>query len=644
LVVILLLAGPVAAQQAPQDVLTLLAEAGGAEEYPDANTLTVRSLTDVEYEDSGAFELTAYELVKLLTTKGCKDSREANFPYHRRYGSVEIPVARVIKQDGTVIEVDEEDITDGTMAMVARMNIFETDLREKVVTFPNLEPGDAIEYEMSLEFKPLIKHHFSQEMRMQGSDPVRYMEIRITGPAKRPLHHRVYNGDVEYESTEMGKKNRYRWVARGVEQMFPEMGMVSLSDVALKLAVTTDTSWETLSEYAWKKYSPKIKADRKIKAKVKELTEGLETREEKIRAIQHYVSSTVRYLGVAMDRGAFIEPHKASYTFEKNYGVCRDVSVLTVAMLKEAGILSHVVFVNPQKRTEPEIPTLSFMHAVVAIPSGSGYRYIDPTLMQNTAMVDDAHYLSDMNVLHLVEGGDGLRKVPHMPPEESMGHTVARSVLDRDGTLRSEVSILGAGFYDLVLRIIAGSASTAEMKYFWQEFLSESLPGSELVTFATTDPSELSSPMKYEFTVEVEDHVLDAERYLLVPNLLARTNLQILNLMFTNLSELPERTYPMQLGAPLGFDETETLVLPPGYVVRSLPDKVFLREGAFRMVAEYTPNVAEDGTVESIVFNRRLVVDDRTLDPEEYQILKRIMRELDRSRKGEIVLARLERP
>ena len=90
--------------------------------------------------------------------------------------------------------------------------------------------------------------------------------------------------------------------------------------------------------------------------------------------------------------------------------------------------------------------------------------------------------------------------------------------------------------------------------------------------------------------------------------------------------------------------EAGKLVLPPGYVVRSLPDRVFLREGAFRMVAEYTPNVAEDGTVESITFNRRLVVDDRTLDPEEYQTLKQVMRELDRSRKGEIVLARRDKP
>ncbi|MCK4547245.1 MAG: DUF3857 domain-containing protein [Candidatus Eisenbacteria sp.] len=640
MVAVLLLACPGAAQQAPQDILVLLAEAGGTDEYPDANTITVRNIVDIEYESSGAFELRTHELVKLLTIKGCKDSREAKFPYHRRYGSVEIPMARVIKSDGTIVRVDEDDITDGTMAMVARMNIFETDLRERVVTFPNLEPGDAIEYEMILRFTPLIKHHFSQEMRLQGGDPVEYVEVRITGPKKMPLHYKIYNGDIDYSFRAEGRKNHHRWVARDVEQILPETGMVSRSDVALKLAVSTDTSWASLSNYTWKRYGPKIKANRRIKAKVKELVDGIETRGQRIRAIQHYVSGTVRYLGVAMDRGAFIEPHKASYTFEKNYGVCRDVSVLTVAMLQEAGIPAEVVFVNPQKHTEPEIPTLSFMHAVVAIPEGSAYRYIDPTLIQNTAMVDDAHYISDMNVLHVVEGGADLRKVPHSSPEKSLGQTVARSVLDADGTLRSEVSILGIGFYDLILRLIASSANAGEMKLFWQEFLSGSLPGAELVAFETTDPSELDTAMRYDFSVQVEDHVLDAEKYLLMPNLLARTNLQILNLMFKNLSELPERIYPMQLGAPMGFEETETLVLPPGYTVRSLPDKVALTEGPFRMFAQYTPEMSDEGTVKSITYKRRLLVDDRILDPEEYRILKRIMRELERSTKGEIVLVR----
>lgn len=647
-VALLLLAAMVQAQEparAPQEILDLIAAAGGIDEYPDANVIGVRSIVEIEYEASGAFELTAYELAKLLTIKGCKDSREERFPYHRRYGSVEIPLARVIKEDGSVIEVDETYITDGTMAEVARMNIYETDLRERVVTFPNLEPGDAIEYEMHLKFTPLIKHHFSQEMPLQGRDPVKHLEICIAGPKRMPLRHRVYNGEVEFQLREEDKKNLYRWVVRDPEPIIPEPGMVSLSDVALKLAVTTDTSWTTLSDYAYRVYGPKTKAGKKIKAKVRELTEGLDSEEEKIRAIQHHVSSTVRYLGVAMDRGAFIEPHKASYTFEKQYGVCRDVAVLTVAMLRVAGIRADVVFVNPQKRTEPEIPTLSFMHAVVGIPDGSGgYRYVDPTLAQNTAMVDDAHYLSDRNVLHLVKGGEDLRRTPHYPPEESLGQTVARSVLDPSGALKSDVSILGVGVYDLILRLIAGSASPAELDLFWQEFLSQSLPGARLARFSTSDPADLDNAMQFDFSVEVDDLVLDAERYLLVPMLIPRTELQILNLMFKNLSELPERKYPVQLVAPLGFEETETLVLPPGYAVRSLPDPVSFQEGVFQVAAQYTPTLGEAGEIESITYRRRLLVDGRILDPDDYQILKRIMAELARSAKGEIVLARVAGP
>jgi hypothetical protein len=319
------------------------------------------------------------------------------------------------------------------------------------------------------------------------------------------------------------------------------------------------------------------------------------------------------------------------------------VAVLTVAMLGEAGIPSEVVFVNPQKRTEPEIPTLSFMHSVVGIPDGSGgYRYIDPTLMQNTALIDDACHLSDRYVLHAVEGGADLKRTPRYAPEESLGQTVARSVLTREGMLKSEVSIQGMGFYDLILRMIAGRASAAELEFFWQEFLSQSLPGAQLVEYRSSDPAVLSSPMQFDFTIEIRDHALDVEKYLLVSSLLARAELQVLNLMFKQLSELPERKYPLQMGAPIGFEETETLVVPRGYTVSSLPDPVTLEEGVFTVAAEYTPQTNAHGIVESITYHRRVLVDDRTLDPEDYQTLRRVMKELARSAKGEIVLSRAE--
>jgi hypothetical protein len=69
---------------------------------------------------------------------------------------------------------------------------------------------------------------------------------------------------------------------------------------------------------------------------------------------------------------------------------------------------------------------------------------------------------------------------------------------------------------------------------------------------------------------------------------------------------------------------------------------VSLNEGCIRMAAEYTPSVSAGGLAASIQYRRRLLVDNRIIDPEDYSILKRVMSELARSTKGEIVLARLE--
>ena len=94
--------------------VSLANELGGLEEYPDANSVTGLDRTHVEFDETGAYEQYNHTFLKVLTEDGRDGNGSVSLTYHRRYGSVEIVMARVIKADGTETVVGEDLITEGT--------------------------------------------------------------------------------------------------------------------------------------------------------------------------------------------------------------------------------------------------------------------------------------------------------------------------------------------------------------------------------------------------------------------------------------------------------------------------------------------------------------------------------------------------
>ncbi|HUU38605.1 MAG TPA: DUF3857 and transglutaminase domain-containing protein, partial [Candidatus Desulfaltia sp.] len=358
LFILLLAALPTLAQQAQQaeDIKPVLAEierAGGLQEHPDANALIIFEDQKVVFEESGEFTSVEHSLVKVLTDKGKQMFATRKIPYHRRYSTVKVLLARLIKKDGRVIPVTEEFMKDGTMEETQQMNILEENFRRLSVTFPGLEVGDSLEMLVETNSKPLIQGHYNDLILFQIVEPILRKEVVIDGPAAKPLRSVVRDGRLDYSEEKKGERIIYRWQAVNQPKIEQELGMVTIVDVALRVVASTFKDWKELSRYGDRLNVGKVDSNEALRAKVAELIRDCWTEEEKILAIFRYVSQKVRYMGSSMDLGAFIEPHQATYTFEKQYGVCRDKSILMMAMLKEIGVKAYDALINLSRTTDP---------------------------------------------------------------------------------------------------------------------------------------------------------------------------------------------------------------------------------------------------------------------------------------------------
>ncbi len=625
------------------EAVQLAGELGGLEEYPNANSIVGMDRTHVEFDETGAYEQYGHTFTKILTDEGRDSNSSASFIFNRRYATVEIVMARVIKADGTEIMVGDDLITEGTPPQVSAMNIFESDFREKSVVFPGLEVGDCVEYVVHEIYKPLIENGFNGIYFMQYTEPILRSTVTIIGPSDLPLRYLVKDGEAEFTESTDGDVTTYSWRASSPDVIERELAMAPPRQFATRLIVSTMQTWEETSRYVWEMFDEKCVVEESISDLVAELTEGLTTEEEKITAIYYWILENVRYLGIAMDRGVFLEPHFASYTLEKEYGICRDKATLMITMLREIGVPAWIVAVNPSHRMDTEIPTIYFEHGIVAIKDENGdYFYIDPTLEENRDLFPG--YVGDRHVLVATEEGDDLIQVPHVPASANQGSITDRSVLDEDGGIRGSVTITGGGFYEYILRTVNKNAGTEQLRMMAERMVQAVYPGAALSEFSVTDADDLYEPTTLELSYDIDDYVLDADPYVLFKLPGATGSFEILSdFLFGRLVGLPERKYPVALGVTLGVEETAEVVLPPGYTVENLPDAVDFEEGiiSLSMNYEYVPPESA-GNSGVIRYVRTFGIDDFQIGPSDYVSLKEAVRLASRSKKGEVILKREE--
>jgi hypothetical protein len=625
--------------QETEDVTPLLSEiqrAGGLKENPDANALIIFETSRVVFEESGEFISTEHSLVKILTAKGKQMFATRKLPYNRRYSTINVLRARVIKPDGRVVPVPKDAMKDGTMEETQQMNIFEENFRRLSLTFPGVELGDSIETLVETRSKPLIKGHYNDLMIFQFYEPILRKEATIEGPASLPLNYIVKNGALEFSKEEKGSRIVYRWKVLNSPKIEQELGMVPITDVALKVVASTFKDWAELSRYGDSLNVGKVDSNEALKAKVAELTKDCATEEEKVLAIFRYISSKIRYMGSSMDLGAFIEPHQATYTFEKQYGICRDKSILMMAMLNEIGVKAYDAMINVSRQTDPEIPIIFFEHAICGVVLKDGRTvYMDPTLELSSDFGET--YVGGRYVLLLDKEGKDLIKPPSVPAEKSLGLIKGETKFLPDGSLEGKVNISGKGFYDFVLRSVAKQVPSFQLPMVWSQLGQNLAATIKIENAKAKDFADLATPFDFSFDYKAKDYAVDVGKLTMFKIPFSTQAFDLISLgIFQILSDREERKYPIFLFSTRGCREEEVITIPPGYRVRAVPDPFQIREGPVSL----TLTTSTEG--DKVFFSSDFRLEEPTLDAKGYQSLRKVVKGLRRFQKAMVILEKTE--
>jgi hypothetical protein len=640
--VALMLPHPVTASQVSKETLDLIAKAGGKDQNPDANAIVILDKTDAEYHVDGSAVSRNYSLVKVLTQAGLQDHGETRVEYYRAYDTVQVLVARVIKADGSAVDVPDDMIKDINSTASQEMNIYEPDAKAKVITFKNLEIGDCVEYcVVDSTFHAPMEGEYDGVAGFQAFDPILRVEYNFTGPKDKPLRYITRNGKVNFSEKQNGDKIVYSWWAESVPRVISEPAMPALTDVVPTVVYSTLKSWEEMSRWWNKIAEPKYAMNDSLKAEVASLIAGKQTKQEKVDAIYRFVAQKIRYMGLGTGKKKGLEPKPVNETYETKYGVCRDVAALMVAMLRQAGVESEIVLTGVGYDVPKDMPVMSFNHAIVAIKNDDGsYTYADPTIKNSTAWLPAVEM--EQQVLLCTKQGNTLTDTPHSPARDNMGKVKATSNLTEAGLFTSEVTITTNGIYDLALRGWAKSMPPAQVQQIWSYLLGQMYPGTRLTSFSTSDAEDLHKPFEMKISYQIDNYPMEAGKFMLMKSPVSLGFFEIISKFTLSSASLPERKYPWRLGFSFGAEEEETINLPPGLQIKSVPDPVSKQLGPieYKMVYNTTATKELPGGGTQVTYQKELLIDSGQMSPAEYAQLKQVLLASSKSQRGEIIMVK----
>lgn len=546
------------------------------EQDADAEAL----LWEVRIDDSSENDLKRYTYVrvKIFTERGRERFSKVDIPFSRDL-KVKDVAARIIKPDGTIVELRENEIFEREIIRANGVKI-----KAKSFAVPNVEMGAIIEY----RYREIFKDAGARGMRLvfQKDVPVQNLSYYYRTSNKKAPIYQAYN----FDDTRFVKDEKDFWLAQRTnvpaykeepnmppeDQVLPWMliqgftfRIIDASSNGFSYVIKNPNNpqqyWGAVSTERIGTLQYVTKPNKDVKKLAEQLTAGLTLPEEKLRKLYDYVQMQIKnnlYDMTLTEENRLKPSGNKSHndTIKRNSGDSADKDFLFGALASSLGFEIRLAYASNRSEIffEPEMTSDYFIHfAGIAIKIGDDFKFFDPcSPFQEFGTL--RWYEEGAWTLIIGENGYAWKKAPMSGVEKSVAKRTGKFKLLEDGTLQGDVRIEYYGQLGYNYKINAFDESPNKREEMLIESIKKQMSTAEVTSIGVENITDPTKPFVYTYLIRVPNYAQKTgKRLFLQPG--------FFEYGVSTLFSSGSRKYDMFFNFPWSERDSIEIQLPAGY-------------------------------------------------------------------------------
>jgi hypothetical protein len=547
--------------------------------YPDARFVRLNNEIEISIsvEEDQLYIEKAAQKEDLYLDDTAKSFSDSSLSYSTFFELRDIEASSLLYEDGKLTEYPIEEFKESDEAS----DVFYDDTKTLNFIYPGLKEGAK----SRLRYKQIIKNpRFLGAFYLGDFYPISKGTFKLVVDKDIEMDFKLFNADtikVDFSKKERRKTIEYTWQVQDIDEYDYEANAPNYREVLphvvpiIRSYKSNGKTIKVLGElgdlYSW--YASLVQEvntqepSPELKAIVDEITAGLTTDLEKVKAIFYWAQQNIKYVAFEYALGGFV-PREANEVFNKKYGDCKDNSSIMDEMMEIANIKGDLTWIGTREipYSYTELPTPAVDNHMILSYTENGKTYFLDATGRYTPFGFPTSFIQGKEAL--IADGDNYRLV-EVPVMEAAANAVVDStrlsIVDKKIIGQSKTVFSGYVKGDL-FESLDNLSSAKNLNEYYNNRLTKGNKSFLVDEVVENNKFDYDKDFELTYKFEVTDHhkSLKDEIYI---------NLNLSQLL-SDFVEKEDRKYPFEMDYKRAIKFVNILEVPQGYTVDYIPENV----------------------------------------------------------------------